>query len=186
MVYIAVAKLGPEAAALRRAKKNEYLRLRWATDPEWRDAKKADHLRWTLENRERCSRNEKARRQTANLADGGRRFRDAKLRKNFGITLVEYEGILAAQGGVCGICRLPERSIDPRNGELFALAVDHDHTTGRIRGLLCANCNRGIGLFADDNALLLRAAAYVAVFLADTVSACDADSGGICASKPIP
>lgn len=64
--------------------------------------------------------------------------------------------MLADQGGLCAICRQPERTA--RNQ---VLAVDHDHSTGEVRGLLCSHCNRAVGLLADDPARLIRALAYL-------------------------
>jgi hypothetical protein len=60
------------------------------------------------------------------------------------------EWMILQQRGVCAICRTRK-----------ALHVDHDHATGRVRGILCFNCNRGIGKFGDDPALLRNAIAYI-------------------------
>lgn len=81
-------------------------------------------------------------------------YRNFELLRKYGITSAQYDELLAAQNGVCAICRGP--SVDGS-----ALAVDHCHETGRVRGLLCANCNRGVGLFADDPDRLVAAAAYL-------------------------
>jgi hypothetical protein len=67
----------------------------------------------------------------------------------------DYEKMLAAQRGVCGLCGKP-----PKNER--RLAVDHCHRTGQIRGLLCAPCNRALGQLGDDVAGLGRALRYVA------------------------
>ena len=83
--------------------------------------------------------------------------RSNAMRRLYGITLAQYEDMAAAQGNVCAICGKSETKIDPRYGDPFPLAVDHDHTTGAIRGLLCMKHNRGLGLF-DDNIDDLRAA----------------------------
>lgn len=84
--------------------------------------------------------------------------RAALLRNRFGLTIAQYDALLEAQGGVCGICgRKPaahERKQD--------LCVDHDHGTGQIRGLLCGECNSALGLFRDSPALLRQAIAYLA------------------------
>lgn len=69
--------------------------------------------------------------------------------------------MLASQDGVCAICERPEKVIDPRNGRIKALAVDHDHGTGDIRGLLCQNCNKGLGNLGDSVEILMAAAAYL-------------------------
>ena len=77
-----------------------------------------------------------------------------ELRKSFGITLEDYNRMREEQNGVCAICG----QIDD-NG--FSLAVDHCHTTKKVRGLLCANCNRGLGIFNDSIDLLTKAINYL-------------------------
>lgn len=74
---------------------------------------------------------------------------------SFGITLKQYDEMLDAQGSRCAICgKTPED-----NGR--RLAVDHDHNTGEIRGLLCVSCNMGLGKFGDDPTLIAKAIAYL-------------------------
>jgi hypothetical protein len=82
------------------------------------------------------------------------------LKQNFGISIEQYQEMFDAQGGVCSICGKPETAKSNR-GELKMLAVDHDHKTGKIRGLLCQKCNNGIGHFEDNGNLLLRAIRYL-------------------------
>lgn len=82
------------------------------------------------------------------------KIREYNLRKSFGITIAEYEEMLESQGGTCAICRGTE--------SVGRLAVDHCHSTGKIRGLLCTNCNQAIGKFKDSGPLLLRAIEYLA------------------------
>lgn len=77
----------------------------------------------------------------------------------YGISVEDYDRLHAEQGGVCAICKTPERAI--RNGKPKALAIDHCHREGHVRALLCSSCNQGIGCFQDDPALLERAAAYL-------------------------
>ena len=60
--------------------------------------------------------------------------------------------MLAEQDGVCGACGRAETIT--RAGNLKTLAVDHDHGTGRVRGLLCGRCNTALGLLGDDPALI--------------------------------
>lgn len=76
-----------------------------------------------------------------------RRYR---LKVKYGITLEEYEAMKKAQKGKCLICYRKKK-----------LAVDHNHKDGKIRGLLCVNCNMGLGLFEDNQILLLRAIDYL-------------------------
>ena len=85
--------------------------------------------------------------------------RTQRLRR-YGLTHAQYDAMLEAQGGVCGLCGKVETHRG-RNGEVSRLAVDHDHVTGSIRALLCHSCNTGVGLFLDDPALLRRAADYI-------------------------
>jgi hypothetical protein len=80
-----------------------------------------------------------------------RRFRD----KLYGLPLDDYMSLLERQGGRCAICR---ENAAPD----LALAADHDHATGAIRGLLCSRCNNGLGSFRDDPELLRSAVAYLA------------------------
>jgi hypothetical protein len=71
-----------------------------------------------------------------------------------GATEQIYNELYEAQHGSCAICQEPE--------EKFSwLCIDHDHNSGRIRGLLCPNCNRGIGLLQDSPDLLEKAAKYI-------------------------
>jgi hypothetical protein len=72
------------------------------------------------------------------------------LRRRYGITAEEADVMLAAQGGLCAVCRTAP-----------AAHVDHDHVTGRVRALLCFNCNGGLGQFKDDPGTLRAAAGYV-------------------------
>lgn len=83
------------------------------------------------------------------------------LRRNYGITREQYNWMLEVQGGVCAICRQPETTSNPARHTVKRLAVDHDHRTGQIRGLLCSNCNRGIGHFHHDPSRLRDAIAYL-------------------------
>lgn len=89
------------------------------------------------------------------------KFKRIDLKKNFGISLEYYYELLEKQGNVCAICKKPETAIDMKRGVPFSLAVDHDHKTGNVRGLLCMKCNRGLGLFEDSGELLDEAKRYL-------------------------
>ena len=69
---------------------------------------------------------------------------DALIRKKYGITLEQYEQLLHSQNGGCAICGRTEEPDGRR------LAIDHCHTTGEVRGILCNNCNNGLGSFGDN------------------------------------
>lgn len=83
-----------------------------------------------------------------------RQRRDYLLRKSFDISIEEYEQMLQRQGGMCLICQKPEQSNK-------TLAVDHCHTTGRVRGLLCGKCNPAIGFLGDDVQIAERIISYL-------------------------
>lgn len=89
------------------------------------------------------------------------RVRSTDLKKNFGITLEQYNAMLESQEGVCAICGNPETVIDNRTQQPRNLAVDHCHTTKKVRGLLCMGCNQGIGNFRENPKFLIDAASYV-------------------------
>lgn len=80
--------------------------------------------------------------------------REWTLRKQFGISGDDYRELLQKQQGTCAICG--QQCPSGRQ-----LAVDHDHRTGAVRGLLCGNCNNGLGRFKDSPVLLRRAANYL-------------------------
>ena len=73
-----------------------------------------------------------------------------------GLSIADYDELLEKQDGVCAICGKPETYKENQN-----LAVDHDHETGRVRGLLCRKCNLGIGQLQDDPSLLWKALEYL-------------------------
>lgn len=70
----------------------------------------------------------------------------------------DYERLMKAQNGLCAICKRPEMGVRAR-----VLALDHDHSAGpgALRGLLCSNCNRGLGYFGDDPDRMRAAIAYL-------------------------
>lgn len=78
-----------------------------------------------------------------------------------GVDAFRYQEMLREQGGVCAICSMPERAPDKASGKTKDLAIDHDHTTGAVRALLCSSCNRALGLFNDSTDLLAKAVAYL-------------------------
>jgi hypothetical protein len=88
------------------------------------------------------------------------RSKDIKLRCYYRISIDDYQKMLVEQHGVCAICHKPE-IIVCRGSEIKALSVDHNHATGKIRGLLCDRCNRALGFMDDDPAKLIAAANYL-------------------------
>jgi hypothetical protein len=83
--------------------------------------------------------------------------RNSELKREYGITLNDYYSMLALQGGACRICKRKDSGHITRKN----LCVDHDHRTGRVRGLLCNRCNHAVGLFNDNPDICLSAAEYL-------------------------
>lgn len=77
------------------------------------------------------------------------------LKSHYGLTPVDYNRMFVQQSGRCAICGIPQFELK------YRLHVDHDHDTKRIRGLLCGNCNVGMGHFRHDINLLLKAGIYL-------------------------
>jgi hypothetical protein len=82
--------------------------------------------------------------------------REWVLRRYFNMTGERYSQMLLEQDGKCLLC-----SREPNGTDKRKLAVDHDHKTGKVLGLLCGECNRGLGLFREDEGILLRAIEYL-------------------------
>lgn len=80
--------------------------------------------------------------------------RKAELKRLYGITLEDYVEMFDNQNGVCAICK---EECKTKN----SLSVDHDHQTGKVRGLLCNSCNGGLGLFKDNINILRKAIEYL-------------------------
>jgi hypothetical protein len=81
--------------------------------------------------------------------------RNRHLKRNFGITAEDYDQMLSSQNGGCAICGATECSSG------VALAVDHCHRTGTVRGILCRDCNTTLGKFNDDRNRLRKAIEYL-------------------------
>lgn len=105
-------------------------------------------------------RNKHARKRYTKLPQEQRR--DARLRSRYGISFLDYVRMYESQGGCCAACREPADAIT-EDGQL-PLRVDHDHTTGEVRGLLCHGCNSAIGYMNDDPTRLEKAAEYLRTY----------------------
>jgi len=81
-------------------------------------------------------------------------LRERKLVKAYGISLLQYNALLDSQGGACAICkRMDWNGRGPH--------VDHDHTTGKIRGIVCSSCNTGLGYIRDNPGIARAMADYL-------------------------
>src|SRR5262245_17713190 len=139
--------------------RNQRRKQRYAEDEEYREQTRAYNRAWHAANKERV--NAESRQQwhedpTRKLKQ--REYRQKSQRKDhlkyyYGITVEEYNAILARQNGCCRICKRKVKG---------NLCVDHDHKTGKVRGLLCRTCNPGCGHLRDDPKLARIAADYLA------------------------
>jgi cytochrome c551/c552 len=77
-----------------------------------------------------------------------RKYRDIKLRHLYGISLEQYEVMLAAQDNKCAICKRPDNKTE--SGKYQNFAVDHRHSDGKVRGLLCHSCNKNVGVVEEQ------------------------------------
>ena len=98
-----------------------------------------------------CQRDYRRQRHTENPD----LWRVGNLKRNYNLSLEEYRDLFIVQNNACAIC---ERTT---NSDGRSLAVDHDHETGEVRGILCISCNRGLGYFQDDPILLEKASQYL-------------------------
>ena len=83
----------------------------------------------------------------------------AKLKRKFNVEIDVYDALIEKQGNLCAVCGNLETV--RQNGHIKSLAVDHNHGTGNIRGLLCNNCNRALGLLGDNPDILQKMIAYL-------------------------
>lgn len=97
------------------------------------------------------------RREWQNSAQG----QNARYLREYGVTFDWYQETLASQNGVCAICWRPP---DPSNKRCPRLVVDHDHKSGKVRGLVCHSCNTGMGRVGDDPARLRSLVRYLVAF----------------------
>ena len=104
-----------------------------------------------------CYRDYSAEWAKANPERVRSKMRRHDLRRNYGITPEEWDAMLAAQGGTCAICQCV-----PGRGRRFH--VDHCHSSGKVRSLLCNRCNVAIGMAGEDAARLRRMADYCESF----------------------
>lgn len=104
---------------------------------------------WNLKNRDKIAAQKRAK-----YAHDPARFKTAMRKNMYGLLPGQYEQMLAAQGGVCAVCKEVCRT-----GR--GLSVDHNHATKKIRGLLCHSCNCALGLAKDRSGILRALADYV-------------------------
>lgn len=88
-----------------------------------------------------------------------KKMRNYDLLKTYGITTEDFENLLTLQNNCCAICGVNQDTL--KTSKKKYLCVDHCHNTGKIRGLLCDKCNRGVGLLGDNVNTLIKAVEYL-------------------------
>lgn len=135
---------------------------RMESEPEYQE-KKRGHWRHGLGDRYTGLAPEEQRLQNR---------RSYKLMNKYGITVAQYDEMLDRQGGCCAICGSDDPKQKPNGySSRYSFAVDHCHRTGAVRGLLCRNCNQGLGHFDDNRDSLQQAISYLNGGHRDLVSA---------------
>lgn len=115
---------------------------------------------WYHKNREKML--EYQRNQRKNYPPG--KYSEYSRKSKHGMTQVQWEEMLNLQGGKCPICTTPigqKLGVEYKESRKGLAVVDHNHVTGEIRGILCSNCNTGIGLLGDSAENAARAASYL-------------------------
>lgn len=98
------------------------------------------------------------------LAQDPNFYKKKDLVRLYGVTFEWYKATLLKQKNVCAICAKPAEQNTTRRGKVMNLSVDHCHRTGVVRGLLCNNCNRAIGMLDHNRETLKAAQSYLAMY----------------------
>lgn len=122
-----------------------YMRARRAASPELREANRVAARAYVKAHR-------------AERLEYGKRYR---LRRDYGMTWEEFNALLVAQHGQCAICGVLMDPPAKATKDSVAVTVDHNHDTGKVRGLLCYSCNLALGVFKDSLHRLRAAVAYL-------------------------
>jgi len=126
--------------------KRAYMRRWRAKNPNKYRKRETKYMReWRAKNREDWNKYQRERYKRS-------RGYFYHIKSKFNLTVDQYEGMVAQQGDLCAICKT--KPADRYN-------VDHDHKTGKVRGLLCGRCNTGLGAFKDAPEILIAAAHYL-------------------------
>ncbi len=124
-----------------RSKINEKAVRRRAEDQLFRKKKNDYSKEWRIKNSEKMAIYKKK----------------SILKNTYGISVKEFDSMINKQKGGCALCG----KSNPRSNNKTGLCIDHNHATGKVRGLLCDKCNRGLGLFNEDVDVLKKAIIYL-------------------------
>lgn len=126
--------------AKNKEKINARIRERVRNNPDLRKKRNEQTKRWRENNREKYLLGKKI----------------CLIKRQYGLSYEDYCNLLKKQNGKCAICDVVGEKIKGKE-----LCIDHNHTTGKVRGLLCHSCNRGIGLMKDNVLIFKKAIKYI-------------------------
>lgn len=164
---LAKAAVDPEYAERRKqqaksrtpGENREYMRAYYAANKDkWNKRTPEQQAEYNRQRRERYAADAEYREQQKAIVRSGCKVakRNSRLKAQYGITVEQYAELERRQNGCCALCSRSPGELDGRR-----LAVDHCHETGAVRGLLCGDCNRALGLFRDRRDVLDRAIEYL-------------------------
>jgi hypothetical protein len=119
---------------------------------------------WKAANPEKAKESSRKSTEKSRSLESKKSKKHRHLKNKYGISLEQYQQMYNQQLGSCLICKTPLLFQNLEGEHSKTANVDHCHTTGKVRGLLCNSCNRGLGFFQDNSALLRHAAEYLDAF----------------------
>ena len=154
-------------------------RERYAEEPEYRQRKRDHSNAWARANRDKINARQRTRYATdpgfrAAERERARKDRRRRICRTCGLTVQDFDAMLARQGNACGICRRRFRGTPH---------IDHCHLTGWVRGLLCHGCNTGIGSFGDNPAFMFQAGFYMQAWVQYLIECFSEEENAMTSSK---
>lgn len=120
---------------------------------------KTDKFKKTRRKYQRSEKGKETNREYQRSEKCKSRHRGCRLKRQYKITLKQYDAMFISQGGACSICGCPE-TIKLKN-IVKRLSVDHNHITGKVRGLLCHKCNQALGLLGENPVVIKSLLEYI-------------------------
>lgn len=143
----------------KKERQRETLRRWRAANPERnRDYARAYDRKWREDNIDRAEYTRTYNQNYQSNPENQEKQWERKLLRNYSMTPTEFNALWDSQDGRCAVCKVP---LEPRGRTKKSAAVDHNHATGKVRGILCRGCNTGIGNLRDDPEILTAAVEYL-------------------------
>jgi len=157
------AKKAKMAADQKRYLENkEYAARQKQTTKLWKqhnkDALREHQKQWSEENREKVSQYNIAYMSDYKNTETYKQHKHKQRMKRYNLTDAQFNAMWEKQGGCCAICQI---KLQPRGRSKHSAAIDHNHKTSVVRGILCRGCNHGIGSLGDSPSILIAAAKYL-------------------------